>query len=101
MPGSSFRSRNARCAWPPPPESASPLVASIVEVLLFFSGALAAEDLVAMREASEAAHDVAMMLGVRKIVRADAARQRHRTFLVGQVLGMRERQQEEFAQLAR
>src|SRR5262245_41567022 len=77
----------------------SAFVAAVVEIRLFRGRALAPQDDVAMGKASEALDDVAVMFGVREVLRAQvAARQCDRAFLVGQILRVSERQIDEQTQ---
>ncbi len=60
-------------------------VAAVREVLLLFVRRRSAQDRVAVREAAEAPHDVAVMLGLREVAPAEAAAELDGALLVGQV----------------
>jgi hypothetical protein len=65
---------------------------ALIEILLLFRPHRAPEDRVAMRKSSEAADDVAVSLGMGQARLSEPTGERHRSFLVGQVFGMAERQ---------
>jgi hypothetical protein len=75
------------------------LEATVFEVPLFLRSHVAPEDRIAVREAAEAANDVAMTERVREVGLPKMPRQRHGTLLICQILGMGERQIEELGQL--
>src|SRR3990172_2043474 len=74
------------------------LVPTGLQVVLLLRCHRPPEDRIAVREAAETANDLAMALRVRQIRLAQAAYQCHRALLIGEVLGMGERQIEELCQ---
>src|ERR1043166_6254454 len=82
-------------------EYASPLEPAAVQKRLLLRGRLAAEHGVAMREAAEAADDVAVLLGVFQVLIARRAVKLDAAELVGEFLRMHERQEQKAAVFGR